>query len=261
MASSSDSTGPSPKDLSVLLAKDRARYDQGLFRALDPLQIDEVGYASIPELLEQAHLLDLSRNQPNRLSDRTLARIKLDVASKPLPSSSWVGTRNRGPWKLLLRDVTLLPLQRQIGQVLASDEPVKYDQKKYKPSERGDDDSDFEDDGEFTAIPPTPPVLISSFTPASNDDDVSRTEDSDDDGRKAGSDDKNDDDEQSDSSPTTASAPRSTGCPDGDKTSASNPSGTPPHSFRKHLAYRHPDTPEVCHLLSISHFYSFLTKL
>ncbi|GMG14843.1 unnamed protein product [Phytophthora fragariaefolia] len=86
-----DSNGPPPEDLSVLLAKERARYDRGLARAQVckafiakinyPLQIDEDGYASIFELLEPALLLDLSRNQPNRLSDRALARTKLDVAS------------------------------------------------------------------------------------------------------------------------------------------------------------------------------------
>ncbi|GMF43386.1 unnamed protein product [Phytophthora fragariaefolia] len=85
-----DSNGPPPEDHSEILANVRARYDRVLARALGPLQIDEDGYASIPELLEQAQLLDLSRDQPNRLSGRALACIKLDVASKPLSSPSWV---------------------------------------------------------------------------------------------------------------------------------------------------------------------------
>ncbi|GMF25491.1 unnamed protein product [Phytophthora fragariaefolia] len=46
------STGPVQEDLSVLLIKDRSRYDRVIARALDPQQIDEDGYGSIPELLE-----------------------------------------------------------------------------------------------------------------------------------------------------------------------------------------------------------------
>ncbi|KAE8891359.1 hypothetical protein PF003_g24737 [Phytophthora fragariae] len=91
-----DAARPIPEDLAVLFAKDRPRYDQMIARALDPKEIDADGYASIPELLEQTQLIDPTRKLHLRLSNRALARIKLDVASRPPPVHYWVGNRSSG---------------------------------------------------------------------------------------------------------------------------------------------------------------------
>ncbi|GMF52604.1 unnamed protein product [Phytophthora fragariaefolia] len=95
-ATAKGSTGPVQEDLSVLLIKDHSRYDRVIARALDPQQIDEDGYGSIPELLEQAQLVDPTRPAHQRLTDKVLARIKLDVCTTPPPVSTWIGNRSRG---------------------------------------------------------------------------------------------------------------------------------------------------------------------
>ncbi|KAE9039662.1 hypothetical protein PR001_g7409 [Phytophthora rubi] len=117
-----DAARPIPEDLAVLFAKDHPRYDQVIARALDPKEIDADGYASIPELLEQTQLIDPTRNLHLRLSNRALARIK------------------RGS-----------PADRQEKGGHVQREEVL---------EQGEDDSDFEDDGEYTALAPTPSLQM-----------------------------------------------------------------------------------------------------
>ncbi|GMF45016.1 unnamed protein product [Phytophthora fragariaefolia] len=159
-ATTKGSTGTVQEDLSVLLIKDRSRYDRVIARALDPQQIDEDGYGSIPELLEQAQLVDPTRPAHQRLTDKALARIKLDVCTTPPPVSTWVGNRSRGPWKALFCDVRFLNLQRKIAEELSvSKYTVVYNEKKFRPTEQ-------EDDGEYAALPPTPPVTLPTTTPA-----------------------------------------------------------------------------------------------
>ncbi|KAE9238106.1 hypothetical protein PF004_g8409 [Phytophthora fragariae] len=156
-----DAAGPVPEDLAVLFAKDRSRYDQVIARALDPKEIDADGYSSIPELLEQTQLIDPARKLHLRLSNRALARIKLDVASRPSPVHYWVGNRSSGPWKALLSDRTLRPIEAHVVRLLIAKKRVAiYNEKKYSPSEQGENDSDFEADGKYTALAPTPPLQM-----------------------------------------------------------------------------------------------------
>ncbi|KAE9208976.1 hypothetical protein PF005_g8943 [Phytophthora fragariae] len=147
-----EAEGSTPEDVATLLSKDRDCYDRVLERALDPTAIDEDGYSSIPELLEQASLIDPTRKPHLRLSNRALARIKLDLADRPPPVPSWVGNRTRGPWKALLADRTLRPVECEVARLLLSKKKVAlYNEKKFARSEQVDDDSDFEDDdGEYT---------------------------------------------------------------------------------------------------------------
>ncbi|KAE8887663.1 hypothetical protein PF010_g8297 [Phytophthora fragariae] len=153
-----EAEGSTPEDVATLLSKDRDCYDRVLERALDPTAIDEDGYSSIPELLEQASLIDPTRKPHLRLSNRALARIKLDLADRPPPVPSWVGNRTRGPWKALLADRTLRPVECEVARLLLSKKKVAlYNEKKFARSEQVDDDSDFEDDdGEYTVAAPTP---------------------------------------------------------------------------------------------------------
>ncbi|EGZ21923.1 hypothetical protein PHYSODRAFT_329816 [Phytophthora sojae] len=159
-AGAAKSKGAVHEDLGVVFAKDKILYERAIERALDPKIVDEHGYASIPELLEEAELIDPTRAPHLRLSDKALGRIKHDVTSGPPPVLSWVGNRTRGPWKALLSDASLKETIEEVVELLdLGMEVAVYDQKPFNPDEQGDDDSDFEDeDGAFTALPPTPPV-------------------------------------------------------------------------------------------------------
>ncbi|KAE9044932.1 hypothetical protein PR001_g5169 [Phytophthora rubi] len=97
-----EAEGSPPEDVATLLSKDRVRYDRVLERALDPTAIDEDGYSSIPELLEQASLIDPTRKPHLRLSNRALARIKLDLSDRPPPVPSWWATVPADPGRLCL---------------------------------------------------------------------------------------------------------------------------------------------------------------
>ncbi|KAG1684698.1 hypothetical protein DVH05_010603 [Phytophthora capsici] len=128
------SSSPAPEDLATLHKKDRARYDRTIGRAFDPLSIDEDGYSSIPELLEQTQALDPSLSEPNRLSDRAIARVFLDATQMTVPpNTNWVGNRNTGIWKKLLSNRTIGDaadeIQKQIdaGAYAVSDEEKPYD--------------------------------------------------------------------------------------------------------------------------------------
>ncbi|EGZ19039.1 hypothetical protein PHYSODRAFT_500817 [Phytophthora sojae] len=215
--------GKALEDLGVVLSKDKTLYERTIERALDPKIVDEDGYASIPELLEEAELIDTTRPAHLRLSDRALARIKLDVLTGPAPVPSWVGNRNRGPWKALLSDTSLQDTVKEVAELLELGLKVAVynNLKPFNPDEQGDDDSDFEDedeDGVFTALPPTPPVLFRApaakqraATPSKPGVPVSRSsksgeaEDSSDDKKKPAA--KDDSDEDDKAQPKTTKAP------------------------------------------------------
>ncbi|KAG1683493.1 hypothetical protein DVH05_015073 [Phytophthora capsici] len=157
----SNSTPPL-EDLATLYRKDHTRYDRTLARALDPKKIDEDGYTSIPELLEQTQALDPSLKEHLLLSDRALARVLLDVTqASPPPNTNWVGPKSSGVWKTLLSDQSLGSLQLEIlGQIHDGTYTVLDDEKDFKSSEMGADDSHFEDDGgHFTVKSPSLPLL------------------------------------------------------------------------------------------------------
>ncbi|KAG3006326.1 hypothetical protein PC120_g17428 [Phytophthora cactorum] len=70
-----DSGPPAQEDLAVVYKRECCRYDSIVARALDPYQVDEDGYSSIPELIEQCQALDPTRPKNLRLTDNALARI------------------------------------------------------------------------------------------------------------------------------------------------------------------------------------------
>ncbi|KAG2801590.1 hypothetical protein PC112_g19971 [Phytophthora cactorum] len=104
--------------------------------------VDEDGYRSTPELLDQSQALDPTRPKNLRHSDDALARIVLDVSGNNPPKDSWVDNCTCGPWKKLNPDRSLRVAWLEVAKRLKA----------------GDDDSDFEEDGEFTATKPSPPV-------------------------------------------------------------------------------------------------------
>ncbi|KAE9009443.1 hypothetical protein PR001_g16444 [Phytophthora rubi] len=154
-----DAADPPQDELAQLLRHDPSHYERVIERVLDHTRVDEEGYASIRELLEQSNALDPSRPAHLWLTTNALARIALDVSTKDPPNPSWVGNRSTGPWKKLLSDITLRSVQAKLAKRLSKGKSVvTYDHKKFKASEQCEDDSDFEDDGEPVILPPTPPV-------------------------------------------------------------------------------------------------------
>ncbi|KAI9979376.1 hypothetical protein PInf_030889 [Phytophthora infestans] len=148
-------------DLATLYKKDGALYDRTIARALDPFSIDEDGYSSVPELLEQTQALDITRKPHLRLSDVALGRIAMDVASRSPPNPAWVGNKTCGVWKRLLSDRSLREVQTNIvQQQLDGTYEALDDVKPYDVTERGDGDSDFEgeDDDSYSALPPSAPL-------------------------------------------------------------------------------------------------------
>ncbi|KAF1787343.1 hypothetical protein GQ600_9036 [Phytophthora cactorum] len=127
--------------------------------ARDSFEVDSHGYRSIPEMLELSQALDPTRPNNLRLSDKALARIALDVATGSPPKENWVGNRNRGPWKELLSDRSLRVIQVEVAQLLTEGKPVVvHTERPFQACDVGDDDSDFEEDGEYTALKPSAPV-------------------------------------------------------------------------------------------------------
>ncbi|KAF4148211.1 hypothetical protein GN958_ATG02597 [Phytophthora infestans] len=131
-----DSKSRAQEDLGALFKRHRRRYDQVITNALDPFDVDSSGYRSIPEVLETSQAIDPTRPKNLRLSDKARARIALDVSGSNPPKGSWVGNRS-----------SLRP------------KPVKvHNDRPFQVSEQGEDDSDFEENGVFTALKPSPPV-------------------------------------------------------------------------------------------------------
>ncbi|KAG3101784.1 hypothetical protein PI124_g13552 [Phytophthora idaei] len=153
-SSDAKSQQDAPENLSVLLKRDPKRYERVVSRATSMYDIDEDGYTSIVDLLEQTQALDQTRELYLRPSDKALARIALDVKGRDSPKSHWVGNRTRGRWKALLSNSMICLAQIEVLKLLrANKSVVEYDGKPFKQKEY---DSDFEDeDGNYTVLPPT----------------------------------------------------------------------------------------------------------
>ncbi|KAI9981125.1 hypothetical protein PInf_010548 [Phytophthora infestans] len=108
--------------------KNRALYDRTIARALDPFSIDEDGYSSVPELLEQTQALTSLGSPTSASRTVALGRIAMDVASRSPP--------------------TLLGLVTRLAASGSGSSRI------------GDDDSDFEgeDDDSYSALPPSAPL-------------------------------------------------------------------------------------------------------
>ncbi|KAE8888351.1 hypothetical protein PF003_g27700 [Phytophthora fragariae] len=151
-----DAADPPQDELAQLLHQDPSLYERVIERVLDHTRVDEEGYASIRELLEQSNALDPSRPVHLRLSTNALARIALDVSTKDPPNPNWVGNRSTGPWTKLLSDINFRSVQAKLDKRLRKGKSVvTYDHKKFKASEQCEDDSDFENDGDPVILPPS----------------------------------------------------------------------------------------------------------
>ncbi|KAE9007078.1 hypothetical protein PR003_g18061 [Phytophthora rubi] len=149
-----DAADPPQDELAQLLRHDPSHYERVIERVLDHTRVDEEGYASIRDLLEQSNALDPSRPAHLRLSTNALARIALDVSTKDPPNPNSVGNRSTGPGKKLLSDITLRSVQTKLDKCLSKGKSVvTYDHKKFKASEQREDDSDFEEDGAPVILP------------------------------------------------------------------------------------------------------------
>ncbi|OWZ01021.1 hypothetical protein PHMEG_00027669 [Phytophthora megakarya] len=147
------------EDLVTLFKKkDKTAYRRVIARVMDPYSVDENGYSSIPELLEQSGALDPTNTSYLRLTTRALACIVLDAKKHP-PTESWVGSKQTGVWKKLLSDRSVL---EEVKKIRAAKKAGLYEPD--IPSidyEQDEADSDFEDEnGQYTALPPSQPSLL-----------------------------------------------------------------------------------------------------
>ncbi|KAE9360112.1 hypothetical protein PF008_g1960 [Phytophthora fragariae] len=80
-----DAADPPQDELAQLLHQDPSLYERVIERVLDHTRVDEEGYASIRELLEQSNALDPSRPVHLRLSTNPLAPDRLGRVDQGSP--------------------------------------------------------------------------------------------------------------------------------------------------------------------------------
>ncbi|KAF4138213.1 hypothetical protein GN958_ATG12593 [Phytophthora infestans] len=147
-----DSKSPAQEDLGVLFKRHRRRNDQVIANALDPFEVDSSGYRSIPELLETSQTIAPTR--PKNLDFWTrpwlasLWTFQAATLRKRTGSATAAVARGKS-FSLTFLSVTLLAAGKSV---------IAHNDRPFQPSEQGEDDSDFEENGEFTALKPSPPV-------------------------------------------------------------------------------------------------------
>ncbi|KAE9199549.1 hypothetical protein PF005_g15690 [Phytophthora fragariae] len=120
-----DEDVPAQEDLATVLRTNPSRYKVIIGRILDPSRVDEDGYASIPELLEQ-----------------TTRRARNTCAYRTVP---WLGSCS-----------TCRATMDEVEQLLVNGKPITvFNQKLFQDTKKGEDDSDYEIDGLPTIRPPT----------------------------------------------------------------------------------------------------------
>ncbi|OWZ07002.1 hypothetical protein PHMEG_00020663 [Phytophthora megakarya] len=134
--------------------KDKTAFHRVISKALNPFSIDENGFATLPELLEQSGALYPEKISYLRLTTRALAGIVLDVTRGRSLKEFRVGNKSSGPWKKLLSDHSVLEEAKKICSAQKAD--------LYEPELRNidfaedDDNSNFDDENsQFTGLPPT----------------------------------------------------------------------------------------------------------
>ncbi|KAF4129744.1 hypothetical protein GN958_ATG21063 [Phytophthora infestans] len=130
------SKSPAQEALGVLFKRHRRRYHQVIAHALDPFEVDSSGYRFIPELLEKCQAIDPTRHKNLRLSNTALAHIIMDVSGSNLPKEL---RRQPQPWPV--EETFLRPFS-----------PLNSSR-----SRRAADCRQSQN-GEFTALKPSPPV-------------------------------------------------------------------------------------------------------
>ncbi|KAG1705640.1 hypothetical protein DVH05_003341 [Phytophthora capsici] len=120
--------------------------------------VDEEGCKSVTEIPEHTRALDPSSSPHRRLSDTALARVAFDATGKTPPSNpNWVGNKNVGVWKHLTVDRAIRATQASVlKKLLDGTCTVPEEEKLFKASEQGVNDSDFEDaeTGKLKVLPP-----------------------------------------------------------------------------------------------------------
>lgn len=116
------------QDLAALYVQDPDRYRRRVKAALDSKKIDEDGFASVTELLDQTSALDPDKEAHSRLSDRALARVCSDlIAEKPF-RDAWVPDTMKPAFKKLRNHPRILSIS-------ISDELHEPKVRAYKPKE------------------------------------------------------------------------------------------------------------------------------
>lgn len=154
------SGGELDQDLGTLYFTDRPRYKRRVAAALDPANVDQEGYASVAEFLEQTTALNADVDSDGRLSDGALARVRAD----------WVSNRRfRSPWKTeaLVEAYEKLRDHARISSIDAPDQqgkPYVYAYCDWEPKRKGS--APFKKaNGAFSALAPSSGGIVVYPTP------------------------------------------------------------------------------------------------
>ncbi|KAF1791706.1 hypothetical protein GQ600_25845 [Phytophthora cactorum] len=127
--------------------------------ALDSFEVDSHGYRSIPEMFRIEPIPRSHTPQESASFRQSSCTYRSGRHHRQAPKENWVGNRNCGHWKKLLSDRSLRVIQVEVAQLLTEGKPViVHTERPFQASEVGDDDSDVEEDGEYTALKPSAPV-------------------------------------------------------------------------------------------------------
>ncbi|GMF39196.1 unnamed protein product [Phytophthora fragariaefolia] len=137
---------PAQEDLATVLHTNPSRYRVIIGRILDSSRVDEDGYASIPEPLEQTHALDPTRPEHLCLSNRALTRVVLDVQGSVPHYPNWVGNTTRGDWKRLLASEDLQATIDEVDEGEPSDDDADDNPRDKVPKDKPHESSDDEDE-------------------------------------------------------------------------------------------------------------------
>ncbi|KAL3665169.1 hypothetical protein V7S43_009798 [Phytophthora oleae] len=142
-------------DLASLSSTDPHRYEFMIDHALLPDYIDEFGYTNVRFILEFGDALNPTAKPKSRLSLEALARIRRNITSTRVVSDQWVGDKNLDPWKRLCNNHDIKIRQALISKSLDDGTYGRPTTREITQAELDADDiSDFEDDGEPTALAP-----------------------------------------------------------------------------------------------------------
>lgn len=148
--------------LGTLYFVDRPRYKRRIAAALDPGTIDQEGYASLVELLEQSTALDPDVDEAGRLSDQALARVRFDWVNNKQFRPCWKTSSLVAAYEKLRNhpDLGALDVEDRLEEPpIPPFEEKEEKQEGFSPYKRKN--------GSFTALSPTSGGIVVYPTPAS----------------------------------------------------------------------------------------------
>lgn len=148
--------------LGTLFFTDRARYKRRIAAALEPRTIDQEGYSSVVEFLEQSTALDADVDEAGRLSDGALARVRFDWVNDKRFRPRWKTEGLEAAYEKLRNhpEISTIDVEDQLeSPAIPPFGDKEAEQEGFSPYKRKN--------GTFTALPPTSGGIVVYPTPAS----------------------------------------------------------------------------------------------